>query len=155
MSSAVKLRILLDTTYLLPIMGVEVEGLEDTLRIVRELSRRRIAKFYYSPFSFLEVLGKMSKLEYDQGIVGQGFSAIMEEFGMAVPTTRGYLRALELKVKGQFRDLIDLLLYETAATNDLRFLTRDTELIEFLKSMKEDISIIIYERDLSEKFRSK
>jgi len=66
------------------------------------------------------------------------------------PTIAGYLRALELR-RGGFRDLIDLLLYETSRTRRLGFLTRDLSLIRFLEEVGEDTANIVYERDFIQK----
>jgi len=54
---------------------------------------------------------------------------------MITPTTRGYVKALELRRKG-FGDLIDLLLYATSKTRGLLLLTRDAALVEFLKTVE-------------------
>ena len=145
--SSGKLRILLDSTYILPVVGVEVEGLREALVALRELRRERKAKFYYTPFNILEVLGKLAKLSYDANIVAAGLSAIEEEFELAHPTIKGYLKALELRRRG-FSDLIDLLLYVTAVTRGLLLLTRDESLIKFLESHGEDVESILSEEEL-------
>lgn len=59
----------------------------------------------------------------------------------------GYLRALTLRALGH-KDLIDLLLYTTSVTRGLIFLTRDEELIDFLRGAGESIRNIIREREL-------
>ena len=145
--SSGKLRILLDSTYILPIVGVEVEGLREALAALRELRRERRAKFYYTPFNILEVLGKIAKLDYDASIVAAGLSAIEEELELTYPTVEGYLKALELRRRG-FRDLIDLLLYATAVTRGLLLLTRDECLIQFLESQGESVKSILSEEEL-------
>ncbi|MET1159480.1 MAG: PIN domain-containing protein [Thermoprotei archaeon] len=149
MKSSDKLRILLDSTYLLPILGVEVAGLEDTLRILAEISRANRAEFYYTPFNILEVMGKIAKTRYDREVVSKGLRLIVEEFIEITPTCEGYLKALELRRKG-FKDLIDLLLYSTALTRNLLFLTRDRELIEFLEGIGEKTHNILIEEKLEE-----
>ena len=57
----------------------------------------------------------------------------------------GYVNALELRRKG-FKDLIDLL-YTTSETRRSDFLTRDGELIEFLRRVGEDVNNIVYEEE--------
>lgn len=52
-----KIHILLDSTYLLPIIGLDVEGIEKALSTLRTLGRRKIAIYYYTPFNILEILG--------------------------------------------------------------------------------------------------
>ena len=147
MNSTSKLKILLDSTYILPILGVEVEGLNDVLKSLAKLSKGGKAVFYYTPFNILEILGKIVKTEFDRETVAKGLSIISEEFIQTFPTVNGYLKALELRKQG-FGDLIDLLLYVTALTRDLKFLTRDRELIMFLEREQEKIDNILPETEL-------
>ena len=151
MSSSTELRILLDSTYILPIIGVEVEGINKALIVLRELGREKKASFYYTEFNILEILGKIAKVGYDYDVVAAGLSLIREEFKLAHPTVEGYMKALDLKRKG-FKDLIDFLLYTTSLTRNLLFLTRDTALINFLKDLNEETGNIIYEEDFIEKY---
>jgi len=145
--SSGELRILLDSTYILPVVGVEVEGLREALVALKELRRKRKARFYYTPFNILEVLGKLAKLSYDASVVAAGLSAIEEEFELTHPTVEGYMKALELRRRG-FRDLIDLLLYATAVTRGLLLLTRDVSLVKFLESQGEEVKSILSENEL-------
>lgn len=151
MSSSVKLKILLDSTYILPIVGVEVEGINKALTVLRELRRRKEAKFYYTQFNIIEILSKVAKTNYDHNIVVKGLSLIEEEFELAYPTVDGYIKALELKKKG-FKDMIDLLLYVTSLTCNLQFLTRDKTLIDFLKNLNEETGNILHEDELIERY---
>lgn len=151
MSSSVKLKILLDSTYILPIVGVEVEGINKALTVLRELRRRKEAKFYYTQFNIIEILSKVAKTNYDHNIVVKGLSLMEEEFELAYPTVDGYIKALELKKKG-FKDMIDLLLYVTSLTCNLQFLTRDKNLIDFLKNLNEETGNILYEDELIERY---
>ena len=151
MSSSGKVRILLDTPYLLPILGVEVVGTARVLEILKRLSLSGEIDIYYSPFSLFEALGKISKLKYDPEVVEQGLAAILEEFKPSLPSARAYMKALELKKRG-FSDLVDLLLYATALANRLKLLTRDRELVEFLEKHGEDAVSIILEDAFVEEF---
>lgn len=63
------------------------------------------------------------------------------------PTIKGYVKALKLRERG-FRDLTDLLLYATAATRGLKFLTRDEQLVQFLISQGEPTDVILSEKEL-------
>lgn len=145
-----RIRILLDTTYLLPIVGIEVEGIEEVLKVLERLYRLGRAEIYYTPFNMLEIVGKLSRTNYDRRRVRLGLVSIRESFKVTHPTIAGYLRALELR-RGGFRDLIDLLLYETSRTRRLGFLTRDLSLIRFLEEVGEDTANIVYERDFIQK----
>ena len=145
-SSESKIRILLDTTYLLPIVGVDVEGVRETLEALEKLYRLGRVEIYYTPFNMLELVGKLSRINYDKRRVELGLKSIREAFRVTQPTSAGYLRALELRRKG-FKDTIDLLLYTTSRTRMLRFLTRDAKLIDFLENVGEDTSSIIREEE--------
>jgi len=41
-------RILLDTTYLLPIVGINVSGVEETLSILEKLYRSKSVEIFYT-----------------------------------------------------------------------------------------------------------
>ncbi len=146
MKSLDKLRVLLDSTYLLPIIGVEVKGIRKALLILRRLRKVGKLEVYYTPFNLIEIIGKISKIKYDKNIVYQGLTLIEEEFILTTPTLEGYIKALELKSKG-FRDRIDLLLYTTSTTRNLKFLTRDTALINFLEKQGENTNNILHEEE--------
>ncbi|MCX8137562.1 PIN domain-containing protein [Pyrobaculum aerophilum] len=141
------LKILLDTTYLLPVVGIHVEGIEEVIKALSRLWKRGSAQFYYTQYNIIELLGKLSKLNYDVVTVSRGLRLIKDEFRLVHPTVGGYIKALELKQKG-FRDLIDLLLYATAVTRSLKFLTRDDELVQFLISHGEPAENILREHEL-------
>jgi len=151
MKSSRKLKLLLDSTYLLPIVGVEVEGIEEALIFLKRLRDEGKAEYYYTPFNLFEIIGKLSRLNYDVNRVTIGLTAIEEEFKLIQPTRQAYLKALTLRAKG-YQDLIDLLLYTTSQTSDIIFLTRDYTLIKFLKENHEDISKILDEKKFLEKY---
>ncbi len=147
--SGKRLRILLDSTYLLPMLGVDVNDIRDVIVGLKKLYDEGKATYYYSPYSLLEILGKISKSTYNEHRLRLGLTAIEEKFTKILPTINGYIKALKLKTKG-FRDLIDLLLYTTAETNSILFLTRDKELVDFLLEHGENTSIILLEEQVHE-----
>ena len=151
MNSLEKLRILLDSTYLLPIVGIDVVGIEQVMHILKKLRDQGVAEYYYTQYNIFEILGKLSKVKYDAERVAMGLLAIEEEFKQIEPSLKGWLKALELRSRG-FRDLIDLLLYATSLTHNLLFLTRDKQLIEFLKRNGENTDLIIYEEEFITKY---
>ena len=146
MNSSNRLKVLLDTTYLLPIVGVDVEGVEEVLVLLRKFHREGKVEYYYTPFNLLEILGKLGRIKYDEERVALGLVSIGETFKLIHPTIEGYLKALKLRSKG-YKDLIDLLLYTTSTSQKLLFLTRDYELLEFLKKQDEKIDHIVLEED--------
>ena len=148
-----ELKLLLDTTYLLPVVGISVENVDRVLKVLRTLySQQRVALFY-SPFSLLEIVGKLSKMSFDRKIVSLGLRSIREFFRPVQPTVMGYIKALDLRSRG-FRDLIDLLLYATALSRGLTLLTRDESLVEFIESVGEDRSCIMLEKEFLELYGS-
>jgi len=136
------MRILLDTSFLLPIVGVRVREVESTLQRLWSLHKSGGVKLYHTDLNMLEIAWKLSRLNYDPSIVEIGLRSI--ERSMVKVETRAplVLRALELRRRG-FDDMVDLLLYLTAKDNNLLFLTLDKALVEFLESVSEDTSMII------------
>ena len=151
MNSSVKpkvpLKLLLDTTYLLPVVGVDVEDIHNTLKALQRLFHRRKIQLHCTPFNLMELLAKLSKTTYDEERVLIGLESMRKHFTVTHPTVKGYVKALKLRKEG-FRDFIDLLLYTTAVTRQLRFLTRDEDLKNFLKSRGENVECLLSEREL-------
>ena len=129
-------KVLLDSTYLLPIFGVAVKGIERVLEVLESLHRSRAIKIYYTCFNILEIISKISKMQYSVRMVEMGINSVMESFQQAYPKPQSYMKALRLKSMG-FNDLIDLLLYTTSVDNSLKMLTRDKDLLEFLRKSGE------------------
>ncbi|MCD6444508.1 hypothetical protein J7L70_05865 [Candidatus Bathyarchaeota archaeon] len=96
---------------------------------LRTLYLKGEVELYYSPYSLFEALGRISETSVEEGLLS------IREPGTFI---EGYLRALRLKSEG-FGDLIDLILYSTALTKGLRFLTRDKKLIKFIEDSGEDV----------------
>ena len=152
-SGQIQIKLLLDSTYLLPVIGIEVEDIEETLLTLKRLCEEDKAEYYYTPFNIFEILGKLSRIRYDYDRVAAGLHAIEEEFKLTCQTVEGCLKALELRSRG-YKDLIDLLLYTAALTRNIRFLTRDYTLIEFLRENGETIENILQEDELLGKYSS-
>ena len=98
---------------------------------------------------YLPYFRKRKELIAKYRVVEEGLLSIRESgtFIEAIPTTEGYLKALRLKSEG-FGDLIDLILYSTALTKGLRFLTRDKKLIKFIEDSGEDVTVFLSEEEL-------
>ena len=137
-----KEKILLDTSFLLPMVGVRVREVEKLLERLWIRYRRGEVQIYYTELNLLEISWKLNRIRYDPKIVVSGLKSIERNFVKAPLKYASLIRALELKRKG-FHDLIDLLLYAIAHENKLQFLTLDGALIKFLKSVGEDTSIIV------------
>jgi predicted nucleic acid-binding protein len=137
------MKVLLDTTFMLPMVGVSVKGIaSEVLNKLWQLRRSGEVELFYTELNLLEILWVLSKLNYELPIVERGLKSIEKNMVKTQPKYSSLLKALELRKKG-FHDLIDLLLYLTAKDNELLFLTYDAELKRFLEGVGEDVSIII------------
>ena len=145
------MKILLDTTYILPILGLEVKETKHVLSLLSKLYHRGLIEIYYSSLSLLEAIAKISRRSYDEELVRIGLLSIEESFKRIEPGPEDYLLALRLRSKG-FRDLVDLLLYSIARNNGLLFLTRDKSLATFLRETGEQIRHIILEDEFIKKY---
>ena len=129
-------RILLDTSFLLPVLGYETSK-----RVMRALPLLTRYELYYSELSLLEALWKISKLLAGLGLderrealarIREGLDAIAMGMERAEAGPGALLRALEMRLLGH-RDMVDNILYATAMEQGLLFLTIDDELISFLE----------------------
>ncbi len=125
------MRLLLDTSFLLPSLGVEVAGAAETLENLKE------ADFYYSNFAILECLWVLASLEkknvvIEMETVETGLKSIEHSYNRVVEDTKVFLEALKLRRAGH-TDFIDCLLYAITLREDLRFLSFDAELKEFVQ----------------------
>jgi PIN domain nuclease of toxin-antitoxin system len=133
------LRVLLDTSFLLPAFGVDAG--EEVLNCLELMAaRRERIRAYYSPFSLLEAVmvllrearrGRLG-LEGAAGMAREGATKVIYGLETANTPPEAYSLAVRLYSLGH-RDLFDNLLYATAATNGLSLLTLDGELLGFLK----------------------
>ncbi|WP_243677815.1 hypothetical protein [Vulcanisaeta distributa] len=46
-------------------MGVNVKGVDEVLIALSRVRKRFRAEFYYTQYSIIEILGKLSRLNYD------------------------------------------------------------------------------------------
>ena len=99
------MRIPLDTTYLLPIVGVDVAGIEQVMHILKKLCDQGVAEYYYARYNIFEMLGKLGKAKYDAERAAMGLLAIGEEFKHVEPPLEAWLKALELRSRG-FRGIL-------------------------------------------------
>lgn len=138
MSSTI-LRVLLDSTYLLPSLGIEVEGIsnEHIVRLMEAAARRRV-KFCCLTASWVEVIGKVcreaQRLKLDlKEILDIPLKSLVESgfYEWIGPTYQAVKLAFKLRMLGH-RDNVDNLLYATSITNRMVFLTMDEELKGFL-----------------------
>lgn len=125
------MKVLLDTSLLLPTLGIEVERAE---KILGKLANHEL---YYSDFSILECLWVANSLKkkgrFEQEIFEAGMRSIFEGYTKAEVNAEIALKALELYEMGH-KDLIDCTLYSTALHNNMKFATLDEDLKRFVRN---------------------
>lgn len=125
------MKVLLDTSLLLPTLGVEVERAE------KILEKLRGHELYYSDFSILEclwvVISFRRKGKFDRESFETGIRSIIECYGKAEINAEIVIRAFEIYEMGH-KDIIDCILYSIALSNNMRFASLDSELEGFVKN---------------------
>jgi len=145
--------VLLDTSFLLPTLGVEVKEVTSLdLELIRAVSKR--AKVYCSYVSFVEILGLVGKEsgKADVETVSAGMSSLLGSglYEWTNPSPEAMRLALELRTKGH-KDNIDNILYATAADSNMLFLSLDRELRRFLARNGYDTGLIVKTSELAGK----
>jgi hypothetical protein len=130
------LKVLLDTSFILPSLGIDVG--EEVLEGLRRLAASR-AEIYYSGFSLLESLWVSARLSARTALNMEGFRlglrSVIEggRYRKVDETSQVFSDALELYFLGH-RDMVDNVLYACSTNLGLKFLTVDAELKEFVDS---------------------
>ena len=135
-----KPRVLVDTTFLLPALGVEIE--EDALKAIALFRKLEI---YYLEVGVLDAMRKVLKaipLEHLE-VVKVGLDSIRNTYNTLDIPVEAYIEAYRIYNEGH-KDYIDALYYSTARTTGTPWLTIDKEFIEFLKQHNYRIEGIIY-----------
>ncbi len=152
MSSPVK--VLIDSTFLLPTLGVKVAQISDS--DLRELVKLRSkANFFCIHQSLVEVLGKVGRAwtsdENPLETIEEGLRSLLESsvYTWIGPSIRALLDAVKIRRKGH-KDMIDNMLYSTASDLGMLFLSLDVDFKKFLRENQYQTDAIV---DL-EKLRS-
>ncbi|UNQ73590.1 PIN domain-containing protein [Infirmifilum sp. NZ] len=126
------MKILLDTSFLLPTLGIEVRG------VASILERLRGHELYYTELSILEatwVAISVAKREaFSRDIFESGLQSIYWNYKRAELNPEITMRALELYESGH-RDLIDCMLYSVALHYGMRFASLDRDLRSFVRKV--------------------
>jgi predicted nucleic acid-binding protein len=127
-------KILLDTSFLLPTLGIDVE--KEVIETLSKLESRE-DHLFYSDWSLLEsswlAVRQMKQGKYQEPIYRRGLLSITKTqvYDTVEMNPEDYLAALRFFQMGH-SDMIDNLLYATALRNKYQFLTIDTELAFFI-----------------------
>lgn len=135
-----RIKVLLDTSYFLPVFGIAVKGLEvgDLLAIRRHALQGTIS-LYYASFMWLELLPKVYREARKRGvdvenIVEKAVKSILKaDYLKPVDADEhALMTAYKMRCLGH-RDMIDNLLYGIASSKDMILVTMDVTLVDFLK----------------------
>ena len=128
--SSLKNKVLLDTSFLLPILGFQTSD-----RVMKAFQKLGSYELYYNDISLLEALWKIVKViegtEKQISRIKEGIRAI-EDTMIHVSINEASIENAIYMYKLGHRDMVDNLLYSIALSNDLKLLTVDKELIEFI-----------------------
>jgi len=129
------LKVLLDTTFLLPSLGIDVVG--EVSEGLKRLMRAE-ASIYFSRFSILEASWVAARLSGSGDFAGSfrtGLRSILESgrYNKVEEDSEVFIEALRLHMLGH-RDMIDNLLYTSSTQLNLKLLTLDSKLKEFINS---------------------
>ena len=127
-STQAKPSIIIDTTFLLPALGISVEEeAEEVIPLFRKLN------VYYLEVGLLEAMWKIIKIIPIDKLerVRLGLEAIRRTYSLLSPSAKALVEALLIYRKGH-RDYIDALHYTAAKDTGIPLLTIDYEFIEFL-----------------------
>jgi len=130
-SSSRNNEILLDTSFLLPILGFETSR-----RVMNAFQRLGSYKLYYNDISILEALWKIVKIiegtEEQISRIEEGIRAIRDTMKYVFIDEEVLKNAIYMYKLGH-RDMIDNLLYSIAISRELKLLTVDEDLIKFIE----------------------
>lgn len=147
------LKILLDTTFLLPTVGGKVRGLDPAfLRKLGIHAATERVTIHCSVASQVELLGKVCKhilslpeAERVEALktLRLGLRSLLDSgrYKWLTPTTSALTLASRLRLRGH-GDMIDNLIYSTAAAEGLIMATQDEDLLSFLERQGFDSSFV-------------
>jgi len=131
-------KILLDTSFLLPTLGIEVE--KEVMRALSKIDHEQ-TQLFYSDWSLLEsswvAIRLIKQKRYQEPVYRRGLLSITKThvYEAIAMSPDDYLIALRFFQKGH-PDMIDNLLYAAAIRNQSQFLTIDEELSCFVTKNK-------------------
>ncbi len=130
------MRVLLDTTYLMPAIGVQVGGVPpDVLSNLRAEGHETAA----SEVSLLEVAAKAGKLVKTRRLglarVELGLRAILEDPALEILSIRDErILSLAIRLRATLPDFLDCALLATATVDCEAFVTEDRDVIDLVRT---------------------
>ena len=158
--SSTAVKVLLDSTYILPTFGIEVVGLTDEdLLLLREAGKRGKVEYYCLSVTWIEIIGKVckesKKRQIDLETVDIAVESLLHSgfYKWIQPPPQAVKIAFNLRILGH-RDNIDNLLYATSITNNMVLLTMDQKLRNFLEKHNYKTENILTHKQLLRKIRN-
>jgi len=149
-----KTRVVVDSTYLLPSLGISVRSLEaGDIQLIRRLRER--AEYCYPAPLLAELVAKAAREALKKGLKSlprealDGFRALLAGLGIAVevPEPNGLELAAEFWIRGH-KDLMDNMAYAHALKTQAYFMTLDETFRRFLSEKGYPLDIVITHREL-------
>ena len=149
-----KTRIVIDSTYLLPSLGISVQSLEaEDIQLIRML--RENAEYCYLAPMLAELVAKAAREASKRGLKSlprealDGFRAILAGLDVAIeiPEPNGLELAAELWIRGH-RDIMDNMSYAHALKTQAYLMTLDKTFKRFLSEKGYPLDIVITHREL-------
>jgi len=145
-NSSTNNRILLDTSFLLPILGFETSN-----EIMKAFHKLSLYELYYSDISLLEALWKIAKTikgsKEEIARIKEGIKALRSTAKQVNIEEEAVENTINMYKLGH-KDIIDNLLYSIAKTGKLKLLTVDKSLIEFIEKHEPSKENIIHPKEL-------
>jgi len=141
-----KYKILLDTSFVLPFFGIEVENIPDS--VVDKIVFKGNLDFIYPKLMLVELIAVISKKVKEINQIPKFIEERIEsllissDIKIIDPKPKHLVYALKLRKLGH-PDIFDCLAYATAVIENSLFLTVDKNFINFLKDNDLNVGIII------------
>ena len=133
-------KILLDTSFLLPTLGVDVEKeVYEVMGVLRKFET------YYLEVGLIEafwvVIRKVDRKDMD--VVEEGLKAIRKTYKLLKTPIEAYIKAVKIYDLGH-RDFIDAIHYTTALHTGIKWLTIDKTFVNFLNEhdLRKDVVLL-------------
>lgn len=145
---------MVDSTYLLPSLGISVKGLEvEDIQLISKL--RESVEYCYPAPLLVELVAKAAREALKKKLKSlpeeavEGLKALLAGLGVAVelPEPNGLVLAAELWIKGH-RDIMDNMAYAHAVKTQAYFMTLDEAFRHFLSEKGYALDVVITHRNL-------
>ena len=154
MSRRKPLRVVVDSTYLLPVFGIGVKGLsdEDILEL-RRLAVEGVVEFYCVSVVWSELIGKVCREMEKHGVSVEGLGLAIKSlfnprfYRWIKPGPKSVMLAFKIRSLGHV-DNIDNILYATAYTRKMLFMSMDVEFRKFLEKKGFDVGMFKTHKEL-------